>query len=157
MAGNPASSTRPTRDDRDSRARRPRPRWPWIPWLPLVLSILAAVLLWVIDPPMRDLQAALARESAHRAGVGVSYWFDWFGGVAPGSYSLIVPTLTSWFGSLLLLCLSTVVVSALAYPVSRTAAHPTLMTWAVALSAVLNMFSGRVTFATGAAIAMLAL
>lgn len=136
---------------------RTTPSWPWIPWLPLAGTVLAAVLILVLDPPMRDLQAALARESAHRSGVGVTYWFDWFGGVAPGSYSLIVPTLTSAVGSLPLLCLCTVAVSALAYPVARSAAHPTLLTWAVALAAVLNMFSGRVTFATGAAVAMVAL
>ncbi|AGP31428.1 hypothetical protein [Corynebacterium terpenotabidum] len=136
---------------------RERPRhaaWPWIPWLPLAGTVIAAAVLLLLDPPMRDLQAALARESAHRSGVGVTYWFDWFGGVAPGSYSLIVPSLTSWVGSMNLLCLATVLVAALAYPVSRSAAHPTLLTWAVALAAVLNMFSGRVTFATGAAIAM---
>ncbi len=156
MNGESASSPSTTHEDRGDDSGRPLPRWPWIPWMPLALSVLAAVLLWIIDPPMRDLQAALARESAHRAGVGVSYWFDWFGGVSPGSYSLIVPTLTSWVGSLFLLCLCTVIISALAYPVSRNATHPTLLTWAVALSAVLNMFSGRVTFATGAAIAMLA-
>lgn len=156
MNGESASSTSTTHEDRGEGFGHPLPRWPWIPWMPLALSVLAAVLLWIIDPPMRDLQAALARESAHRAGVGVSYWFDWFGGVSPGSYSLIVPTLTSWVGSLFLLCLCTVIISALAYPVSRNATHPTLLTWAVALSAVLNMFSGRVTFATGAAIAMLA-
>lgn len=132
-------------------------RLPWIPWLPVVLTAVAAVVILVLDPPMRDLQAALARESANRSGVGVSYWFSWFGGVAPGSYSLLVPPLTSAVGSLPLLCLATVLVAALSYPVSRTAAHPTLMMWAVSLAAVLNMFSGRVTFAVGAAVAMVGL
>jgi hypothetical protein len=132
-------------------------RLPWIPWLPVVLAAVAAVVILVLDPPMRDLQAALARESANRSGVGVSYWFSWFGGVAPGSYSLIVPPLTSVFGSLPLLCLSTVLVAALSHPVSRTAAHPTLLMWSISLAAVLNMFSGRVTFAVGAAIAMVGL
>ncbi|WP_414123136.1 hypothetical protein [Corynebacterium nuruki] len=132
-------------------------RLPWIPWLPVVLTTVAAVVILVLDPPMRDLQAALARESANRSGVGVSYWFSWFGGVAPGSYSLLVPPLTSAVGSLPLLCLATVLVAALSYPVSRTAAHPTLMMWAVSLAAVLNMFSGRVTFAVGAAVAMVGL
>lgn len=136
---------------------RPRHTWPWIPRLPLLGAVLAAVVLLVLDPPMRDLQAALARESANRSGVGVTYWFDWFGGVAPGSYSLIVPTVTSVVGSLPLLCLCTVLIAALSYPVSRGAAHPTLLTWAISLAAVLNMFSGRVTFATGTAIAMVAL
>lgn len=132
-------------------------RLPRTPWLPVILVAVAAVVLFVLDPPMRDLQAALARESANRSGVGVSYWFSWFGGVAPGSYSLLVPPLTSLVGSLTLLCLATVLVAVLAYPVSRTATHPTLMMWAVSLAAVLNMLSGRVTFAVGAAIAMVGL
>lgn len=137
--------------------RRAVPTWPWVPWLPVVATVVTAVVLALLNPPMRDLQAALARESANRAGVGVTYWFDWFGGVSPGSYSLIVPTLTSVTGSLPLLCLCTVLIAALAYPVSRTAAHPTLLTWAVSLAAVLNMFSGRVTFSVGVALAMVAL
>lgn len=129
-------------------------QWLRLPWLPLAATVVAAVVLGVLDPPMRDLQAALARESANRSGVGVTYWFDWFGGVAPGSYSLLVPTLTSLIGSLALLCLCTIIISALAFPVSRSAAHPTLLTWTVSVAAVLNMLSGRVTFAVGAAIAI---
>lgn len=130
--------------------------WLRIPWLPVAGTVIATVVILILDPPMRDLQAALARESAHRSGVGTTYWFDWFGGVAPGSYSLIVPTLTSAVGSLPLLCLSTLFIAALAYPLSRHAEHPTLLTWSVSLAAVLNMFSGRVTFAVGVSVALLA-
>lgn len=126
---------------------------PAVTWAPLALTLAATVALGVLDPPMRDLQASLARESANRSGVGVTYWFDWFGGVAPGSYSLIVPALTSVTGSLTLLCLCTLAVAALALPLSRSATHPALMTWSVSLAAVFNMLSGRVTFAVGATLA----
>ncbi|UQE73401.1 hypothetical protein MYK68_11555 [Gordonia sp. PP30] len=126
-------------------------------WLPIAVTAVVSAVLWAVGPAVSDMQAALAREGAARAGVGLAYWFDWFGGVSPGSYSLIVPTMSAWIGSLPLLCLSTLAIAAMACPLSRRATHPTALAWAVTGAAILNMMSGRVAFAVGAAIALAAL
>ena len=123
-------------------------------WLPLGTAVVASIVLLLVSPALSDLQAALAREDAARSGVGLAYWFGWYGGVSPGSYSLIVPKLSTLIGSLPLLCASTIAIAALAYPLSRRAAHPTMLAWAIAATAVLNMMSGRVAFAVAAAITL---
>ncbi len=123
-------------------------------WLPLAAAVVASIVLLLVSPALSDLQAALAREDAARSGVGLAYWFGWYGGVSPGSYSLIVPALSTLIGSLPLLCASTIAIAASAYPLSRRAAHPTLLAWAIAATAVLNMMSGRVAFAVAVAITL---
>jgi len=123
-------------------------------WLPLGTAVVASIALLLVSPALSDLQAALAREDAARSGVGLAYWFGWYGGVSPGSYSLIVPSLSTLIGSLPLLCAATIGIAALAYPLSRSAAHPTMLAWAIAGAAVLNMMSGRVAFAVAAAITL---
>ncbi|SIS22098.1 hypothetical protein [Williamsia sterculiae] len=128
-----------------------------LPLLQLLVAAIATGLLWAFSPTLGDLQAAIAREEAARSGVGIGYWFGWYGGVSPGSYSLIVPALSAAVGSLALLCLATFAIAALAHPVSRRAAHPTALSWAIVVAAILNMMSGRVTFAVGAAFALAAL
>ena len=126
----------------------------WRDWSPLAVAVLATAILWAVSPTLGDLQAAIAREEAARSGVGLEYWFGWFGGVSPGSYSLIVPAMSTVIGSLPLLCLATVVIAAMAYPLSRSATHPMATTWAIAIAAVLNLMSGRVAFAVGVAFAL---
>jgi hypothetical protein len=118
------------------------------------VALIAIVGLWLAHPTVGDLQAAIAREEAARSGVGLGYWFGWYGGVSPGSYSLIVPALSTLTGSLLLLCLATAAIAAIAVPLAKGAEHHTVLVWAITLAAVLNMLSGRVAFAVGAAIAL---
>lgn len=129
----------------------------WRPLLPLLVALIAIVALWIAHPTVGDLQAAIAREEAARSGVGLGYWFGWYGGVSPGSYSLVVPALSTVTGSLLLLCLATAAIALLAFPLSKGGAHPTLVVWAITIAAVLNMLSGRVAFAVGGAIALAAI
>ncbi|GAA2061256.1 hypothetical protein [Williamsia deligens] len=137
----------------------------WTRALPFLVAVVATVALVVASPTLGDLQAAIAREEAARSGVGLGYWFGWYGGVSPGSYSLIVPALSALTGSLVLLAIATLVIAALAHPLAHLrpgatsgplAARPTLTTWAIVVAAVLNMMSGRVAFAVGAAIALIA-
>ncbi len=128
----------------------------WRMALPLAAAVVATVVLWALSPTLGDLQAAIAREEAARSGVGLGYWFGWYGGVSPGSYSLIVPAISAVTGSLALLAIATLAIAVMAYPLSRTATRPTLLTWAIVIAAVLNMMSGRVAFAVGSAIALAA-
>ncbi|MCZ4549336.1 hypothetical protein [Gordonia rubripertincta] len=133
----------------------PAKRWRGL--LPLGVALIAIVALFLAHPTVGDLQAAIAREEAARSGVGLGYWFGWYGGVSPGSYSLIVPALSTVTGSLLLLCLATAAIALLAFPLSKGAAYPTVLVWAITVAAVLNMLSGRVAFAVGGAIALAAI
>lgn len=129
----------------------------WRPLWPMVLALVAIVALWLAHPTVGDLQAAIAREEAARSGVGLGYWFGWYGGVSPGSYSLIVPALSTLTGSLLLLCIATAIIALLSIPLSKGGSHPTVLMWAITAAAVLNMLSGRVAFSVGAAIALAAI
>lgn len=121
---------------------------------PVLVTAAAIALLWLLHPALGDLQAAIAREVAAAAGVGPTYWFTWYGGVSPGSYSLLVPLLSLVTGSAGLLYAATGALAGLAFPLARGTAHPALLRWAIAVAAVLNLCSGRVAFATGAALAL---
>ena len=121
---------------------------------PLLAAVVAAAVMWLLDPPLADVQAALAREQAADAGVGLTYWFGWYGGISPGAYSSLVPYLSLAVGSRALVLLAPLAVVALSFPLSRGTAHPVLFRWAVAAAAVSNLLAGRVAFAVGAAIAL---
>src|SRR6476659_4311240 len=71
-----------------------------VPWLlPTLVAAVSAVVFVAVSPPVPDLYAALARESAAAHGVGLTYWFSWFGGAAPpGSYSVLAPELSRVLG-----------------------------------------------------------
>ncbi|KQR99380.1 hypothetical protein ASG12_00580 [Williamsia sp. Leaf354] len=140
-------------------------QWSWPMALPLAVALIATVTLWALSPTLGDLQAAIAREEAARSGVGLGYWFGWYGGVSPGSYSLLVPALSALTGSLALLAIATLVIAVMAHPLAHAtvgigsgsrAVHPTMLTWAIVAAAVLNMMSGRVAFSVGAAFALFA-
>jgi hypothetical protein len=121
---------------------------------PLLLTAAAALGMWLLDTPVGDLQAAIAREQAAESGVGVTYWFSWYGGLSPGTYSSLVPVLSLGIGSFGLLVLATLATTALGGPLSRGTAHPDLLRWCIAAAAVTNMVAGRVAFGVGAAIAL---
>ncbi len=130
---------------------------PWVRSVgPLLAAVAAVGAMWLLDPPLADLQAALAREQAADAGVGLTYWFGWYGGISPGSYSSLVPFLSLAVGSRALVFLAPLAVVALSLPLSRGLAHPVLFRWAVAAAAVSNLLAGRVAFGVGAAIALAA-
>ncbi|MGY1742568.1 MULTISPECIES: hypothetical protein [unclassified Blastococcus] len=121
---------------------------------PVLAAVVAVLAVWLLDPPLADVQAALARQEAADAGVGVTYWFGWFGGISPGAYSSLVPFLSLVVGSRALVLLAPLAVVAMAFPLSRGTAHPVLFRYAVAAAAVGNLLAGRVAFAVGAAIAI---
>ena len=116
--------------------------------------------LWLVAPPMgTDLSAQVARADFF-AGYG---WapvdFRWYGGVLPFGYSLLTPPLLAWFGPRPVGA-AAAVVSALALLAlfRRTGARrPVLGAVLGAVCFTGNLVSGRVTFAVGIALALLAL
>ena len=120
-------------------------------WLaPSLVAALDAVAFVLIAPNVNDIFAGLARESAVLHGVGLNYWFGWFGGGStPGNYSVLTPYLSAAIGATALLALTTAAITPLAWSLLRGTAHPLPALWAATGTAALNMWSGRVPFALG--------
>lgn len=133
-------------------ARRPR-----ISDAALAFSVLTAIAFAVTRPPVGDFWAARAHQSAVLHGVGLTYWFSWFDGTVPGSYSVLAPLMTRFVDAAVLGAASTVIVTILGHYLVRGSRHATLATWAAALAATASLWSGRIPFALGTALMLLAL
>src|SRR3954453_20849471 len=95
----------------DPRRRSPRQfRWA----LPTIVTALNAIAFLLVRPDVSDLWAARARASAVSHGVGLSYWFGWFGGSTPGNYSVFTPTVSAVIGTEFVGALAAVATVALA-------------------------------------------
>src|SRR4051794_27383968 len=143
-------------------AAEPRPSgsalrdWPWLP--PLLASVASALAFYYVRPDVGDLQAALARQSAAAHGVGLTYWFQWFGGgTTPGHYSVITPLLSSWLSAPLVGALATIAVTPLVHRVLAGTRFQVAGTWVGTITAGCSLWSGRIAFALGAAAVLLAL
>lgn len=122
------------------------------------LSIANALAFFVVQPPVGDLYAALARQSAAVQGVGLGYWFGWYsGGSTPGNYSVLAPYLSSLLGAALLGALATITVTPLVAHVTRGTAMQLPATAVAAIVCGASLWSGRVPFALGTATAIVAL
>ena len=108
---------------------------PWVrrelPWLaPSFPAALNAVAFWIIAPNVNDLFAAIARESAALHGVGLSYWFSWYGGGStPGNYSVLTPYLSAAIGAVPLAAIATAGITPLAWIALRGTKHPVAGLW----------------------------
>ncbi len=126
--------------------------------LPSLCAVLNGLAFYLVRPDVNDLWAARARASAVHHGVGLTYWFSWFGGgTTPGNYSVLTPYLSAAVGTELLGALAAAAVTVLATIAVRGTAHPIAASWVAALVAAINLWSGRVPFLLGAAVAVGAL
>jgi hypothetical protein len=124
--------------------------------VPFGLGILLAVGYAVAAPHTADLAAQTAREMLYRRSGFVPYWTSWYAGVSTPSYSLISPPLLGVLGAVGLGAVALVVTAAVAGPLLRHARRPVLAGCLLVIAAALDVFSGRSTFAAGAAIALAA-
>jgi hypothetical protein len=153
-----AASTAPPR--RPETRPAPPSRW-WSD--PTILGSWAfgaanAIAFFVLRPGVNDLWAARARASAAENGVGLGYWFSWFGGGStPGNYSIVTPYLSAAIGTELVGALSAVAVVVLVSVAVRGTPHAYAATWVGAVAVVLNLWSGRVPFLLGAVAGVAAL
>src|SRR5664279_2291204 len=120
------------------------------------VGVINAVLFLIINPSVGDLWAARARQSAARHGVGLGYWFSWFAGSTPGNYSVLSPFLSGLLGAGILGALGTGAITPLAALLVRGSAHPVAATATAAFVAGLSLWSGRVPFAVGTAVSIVA-
>lgn len=122
-------------------------------WAPVAFAALNGVAFYLLRPGVNDLWAARARASAVSHGVGLTYWFSWFGGGStPGNYSVLTPYACAVIGTELVGALSALAVTALVTVLVRDTNHPGLAGAVAALAAALNLWSGRVPFLLGAAL-----
>ena len=119
---------------------------------PTGLVLVNAIAFFVLRPGVPDLWAARARGSAVAHGVGLSYWFSWFGGVTPGKYSVVTPYLCAVIGTELVASMAAVITCGLATHLLRDTRRPVASTWLAAVSVVINLWSGRVPFLVGCAL-----
>lgn len=125
---------------------------------PLLAAVISSAAFFWVRPNVGDLQAALARQSAASSGVGLTYWFQWFGGGStPGNYSVVTPYLSSFIGAPLVGVLATVAITPLAWRAVRGLEHVTAATWTPTVTAGFNLWSGRIPFALGCAVGIVAL
>lgn len=123
----------------------------------VVLAVAGSVLFVVLRPPVADLQAADARAAAAVHGVGLGYWLSWFGGTAPGGYSILSAAITATIGVTLTATAAAIAIGLLAGPVLVGSARPRSAAYLVVAAAQCDLWSGRVAFGLGSAFAVAAL
>jgi hypothetical protein len=123
----------------------------------LAFTVVAAVAFAIAQPPVGDFWAARARQSAVSHGVGLRYWFAWFGGTVPGHYSVLGPYVVRFVNLGLLGAGSTIVVVALCRVLVRDTPGHVAATWVAAVGACFSLWSGRIPFALGTALMLIAL
>jgi hypothetical protein len=117
-----------------------------------------AVAFLLLPPGVNDLWAARARASAVSHGVGLTYWFAWFGGGStPGNYSVLTPYLSAVLTAEVVGALSAVAITIVTARAVRGTAHPVAATAVATLAAGVNLWSGRVPFLLGSALAVSAI
>jgi hypothetical protein len=125
---------------------------------PTAAAVIAAIAFLVVHPQAGDLWAARARQSAAANGVGLTYWFSWFGGgTTPGDYSVLTPIVSTLLGAALLGALATVAITPLCWRLVRGSNYPLAATWVATVTAGFNLWSGRIPFAVGTAASVAAL
>jgi hypothetical protein len=131
--------------------------WRWSLLAPL-LGLLNAVAFLIIRPGVNDLWAARARASAAGHGVGLTYWFSWFGGGStPGNYSVLSPYLSAWLTPELVGALAAVAITPLAALVLKDTRYRLAGVATATAAAGINLWSGRIPFILGGALAVAAL
>jgi hypothetical protein len=149
-----AVATLPAPTDAGAHPRRPALAYAQI-LAPLVVALANAAAFLAVRPNVGDLQAALARQLAAASGVGLGYWFQWFGGgTTPGHYSVLSPYLSSWLGAALSGAVATVAITPLAHRALADTRFPTSGTWLATVTAGASLWSGRIPFALGCAFAL---
>jgi hypothetical protein len=120
----------------------------------VLLALAGSVAFLIVKPPVADLQAADARAGAAARHVGLGYWLSWFGGSTPGQYSILTPAVTSVVGVTTLAAISVIGIAVLARPLLESTARPQSAAYVVVISALCNLWSGRVPFSVGVAVSL---
>lgn len=115
----------------------------------LCFTALAGASFALVRPPVGDFWAAQARRFAALHGVGLHYWFAWFGGTVPGHYSVLAPSLTRIIDPAALGAAATVASVVLTGKLLAGTRHRVAASWFAAVGATFSLWSGRIPFALG--------
>ena len=126
------------------------------PYGPLALTGLGVLVFLLVRLPVTDLNAADARAGAVRRGVGATYWFSWFGGTVPARYSVLTGVASSLIGVRLLAAVGVLSIAVLLPRLLIGSHRPVGATYLGVIAALSNLYSGRVAFCAGAALAVAA-
>ena len=134
--------------------------WPIEIWLPVLITLVGSLVVVLSGIRGADYPAHLLRaELWHRAGASV--WnFYWYGGHPTPGYSVIVPPMADAVGAVPLCVLASVVATVCFCLLARDLLASRTTVWAniaFALAAVVDVVVGRVAFAVGLALALMAL
>lgn len=124
------------------------------------LAAVVLVVAWLLAPPMgTDLSAQVARAEFFAAHGWAPLDLRWYAGVSPHGYSLVSPPLMAWFGPRPVGAVAAVVSAlALVLLLLRTGARRPLLGGLLGAAAFTgNLVSGRISFAVGVALGLLAL
>jgi hypothetical protein len=124
---------------------------------PTLFVLANAIAFCLVRPGGPDLWAARARAAAVGQGVGVTYWFGWFGGSSPGGYSVLTPFICALLGTEVVAGIAAVAISSAATLLLRGTRRPAAGAWAAAVAVIINLWCGRVPFLVGAAFAVAAI
>lgn len=136
-----------------------RSRWSWSRPLPLalVVTLVPAVAWAVVLPQVPDLSAQLARaELAATAGL-VPFWTSWYAGTPTLGYSVFAPLLIAVLGPQVVGLASAAVTAASGAVLMRDTRRPRAGTVLLAVLGVLGVCLGRLTFAAGVAVGLVAM
>lgn len=125
-------------------------------WVPALGVACAAVYLLSGPPHVGDLAAQTARAALFARSGFVPWWAGWYAGFHVAGYSLLTPALMAWLGPAGLGAVVCVLTAVVASVLLRPARRPGLAAAALTLTGTADVLSGRITFAAGGLLALLA-
>jgi hypothetical protein len=126
-------------------------------WTPLILAAAFGLAYALHPPPAPDLAAQTAWGAVFNRAGFVPWFGGWYGGTPTAGYSLISPMLLGVLGPGGAGAIALLLTTALGMVLLRNTKRPVLAAIAVCIAAMLNLLSGRVTFALGLCAAIAAL
>lgn len=124
---------------------------------PLLVPLLLLAVYLIARPPVADLAAQVARANVFRLHGTDVWWTGWFGGLTLPTYSTLTPWVMAHLGAPLTGALAAVVSLLAARTLLRSAPRPRLGTAVFGVFDVADVAVGRITFAVGLALGLLAL
>jgi hypothetical protein len=122
-------------------------------FLPVVLVVIGSALWLWHTPPVGDLSAQQSwTQLVERSGY-VPWFARWYGGVPVGGYSFVTPGLMALIGMRTVGVLATIATVVIAVFLVRRSRHPLLSAIAFTAAGLSDLYSGRITFAAGGAVA----
>lgn len=124
--------------------------------LAILAGAVGCLTYWLVTPSSPDLASQVARASAVGRGAG-AWWNGWYGGVTTAPYSLLTAPLMRTAGVATVGIAATAVSVLMAARLATGCRRPRAAALTATAAAMANLFSGRVTFAVGGALALTAL